>query len=315
MNNQLISKLFMAREKFILIGLTGRTGSGCTTAANILGSTLPLFPDAKDIRYNAEPYFGTLDIRRYEILKKYSQANWLPFISIKVSDLISGYLLALPSSTVIEFIQRYTPTNKKISEEEINKVVEKAFSKSYILKKYNSYQQLILNHDQEISFNSVNLKNFIKYLKLIRKFTRDFKNELNKLETGLYVSVYQAAGNSIRKTGKILTNYQEKPFEPEKVFQLPTSINRVIKCLRNIYPKVFIVIDAIRNPHETRFFRDRYSAFYLMSINAPNQDREDYLQRVHKFNVDQLRNIEEKESGNTSDEFGYFISQNVKKMY
>ena len=51
-----------------------------------------------------------------------------------------------------------------------------------------------------------------------------------------------------------------------------------------------------------------------MSINAPNQDREDYLQRVHKFNVDQLRNIEEKESGNTSDEFGYFISQNVKNV-
>ena len=31
-----IKSLYSQRDKFILIGLTGRTGSGCTTVANIL---------------------------------------------------------------------------------------------------------------------------------------------------------------------------------------------------------------------------------------------------------------------------------------
>ena len=49
MDNEKISKLFLERSKFILIGLTGRTGSGCTTAANILESKeVPLFPEHKD---------------------------------------------------------------------------------------------------------------------------------------------------------------------------------------------------------------------------------------------------------------------------
>jgi deoxycytidylate deaminase len=180
-----------------------------------------------------------------------------------------------------------------------------------------------LNHDQEPNFELLeqeNFNDFFRYSYLIRKFTQNFKKELNDLETGLYVSVYQAAGNSIRKTGQILTNYQASPFKPEKVFHLPTSINRIIKCLRKISPKTFIVIDAIRNQYEARYFRDRYSSFYLVSINAPDKDRKKYLQRVHKFNVVQLEEIDKKESGETSgessktsDEFKYFISQNVKK--
>lgn len=33
-----IENIYAEREKFIIIGLTGRTGSGCTTVSNILGA-------------------------------------------------------------------------------------------------------------------------------------------------------------------------------------------------------------------------------------------------------------------------------------
>lgn len=304
----------MAREQFILIGLTGRTGSGCTTAANILESASPIFPETKHVQYNSKQFFEELDIKRYEILRQYTQANWCSFVSIKVSDLISGYLLNLDKQYLIDFIEKFIPDNSIVNKSEIEKIInDGVFSRNFVQKKYRNFQQIILEHDQEIDFKSIDQEQFLKYLKLIRKFTRDFKEELKSLERGLYVSVYQAAGNSIRKTGEILTKYQNESFDPEKVFHLPTSINRVIKCLRKTRKKVFIVIDAIRNQHEVRFFRDRYSAFYLVSINAPNQDRNEYLHQVHKFNVDQLKEIDVKESGKSSEEFGYFISQNVKK--
>ncbi|WP_203559634.1 hypothetical protein, partial [Klebsiella quasipneumoniae] len=40
-----ISELFLENNQFILVGLTGRTGSGCTTTANILESKNVSFPD------------------------------------------------------------------------------------------------------------------------------------------------------------------------------------------------------------------------------------------------------------------------------
>lgn len=46
---KMISELFMENSKFVLIGLTGRTGSGCTTAAKILESVNPEFPDESQI--------------------------------------------------------------------------------------------------------------------------------------------------------------------------------------------------------------------------------------------------------------------------
>ncbi|QPK62906.1 deoxycytidylate deaminase [Methylomonas sp. LL1] len=321
-NNKLISKLFLAREQFILIGLTGRTGSGCTTAANILENASPEFPESSFIRYKSENYFKNLDSKRYEILRNYATANWNSFFSIKVSDLISGYLLNLEAEEVVSFIAHYTPENKEIPIEKISQIVKTGsfgknlLTKSHVSKsglRYKEYHDLILNHDKEINGQAIDSNAFVKYLRLIRKFTRDFKKDLISLETGLYVSVYQAAGNSIRKTGKVQFDYQSADFDPASVFHLPATINRVVKCLRKSQSKVFIVIDAIRNQHEARYFRDRYSAFYLISINAPEQDRNEYLQHVHKFNVDQLNAIDLKESGKTSDEHGYFISQNVKK--
>jgi dCMP deaminase len=129
MNNKLISKLFMAREQFILIGLTGRTGSGCTTAANILKSKIPFFPDAKNVQYKSKHFFKDLDIKRYEILRQYTKANWSKFVSIKISDLISGYLLDLDKDYLINFIQKYSPNNKKINRSEIDEILnKKAFS-------------------------------------------------------------------------------------------------------------------------------------------------------------------------------------------
>jgi len=75
----------------------------------------------------------------------------------------------------------------------------------------------------------------------------------------------------------------------------------------------FIVIDAIRNPFEAKFFKDRYSAFYLISINAPNEDRKAYLQNEYKYTVDEFDELERRESGKTKIDDADFISQNVKR--
>ncbi|MFC3114550.1 anti-phage dCTP deaminase [Cellvibrio fontiphilus] len=313
LRDESLSKLFLERSKFILIGLTGRTGSGCTTAANFLENKTPSFPDESDITYNGEHLYSGLSRYRYNIVKKYAVENWKPFYSIKVSDLISAYLLRMSSDEVVDFIT--VSSRGEVDKTGLKKLIDEGvFSKNFI-GKFKQFQNYLLDHSNSEVIEIDKIELFNRYLKLVRKFTEDFKKELQVFKRDLYVSTYQAAGVSIRKLGKISATYNAENFDPSSVFHLPETINRVIKIIRKIEDKAFVVIDAIRNPYEARFFRDRYSAFYLVSINAPAKDRDEYLQRIRKFTIDQLSDIEEIESGDKKIDSTYndFIGQNVKR--
>lgn len=338
----------MENSKFVLIGLTGRTGSGCTTAAKILESEQADIPDENQIN----DFYTGLDIKRYLVTKRYISKHWNKFYSIKVSDLISAYLLLQETEEVEKFILTSANESKKsVSKEMLNNFLNTiSFSKTLVKSNklitrnsdpgkqvFISYKDMLvslLNHKQDINEIQVSNSDFIKFLEAIRRFTEKFKKGLNNLSQGLYISVYQDAGNSIRKTSHIKSTYKDDTFSPTHVFHLPETINRIIKLLRKNDGNTFIVIDAIRNPYEVKFFRDRYSAFHLVSINAPDKDRKRYLQNVHKFTNDQLADLDARESGdklssNTSEEnrsgpeksekdkskdaYFEFTSQNVKR--
>ena len=50
-----INKIYEERQKFIILGLTGRTGSGCSTVANILTQ------DRNFIEKNCKTNFHTIN--------------------------------------------------------------------------------------------------------------------------------------------------------------------------------------------------------------------------------------------------------------
>src|SRR6187402_1343089 len=142
--NESLSKLFLERSKFILIGLTGRTGSGCTTAANFLESKLPFFPDEKDVTYEGEHLYKGLSRHRYNIAKKYAEENWTSFYSIKVSDLISAYLLRMNRPEIKEFI--ITSGRGSIDSEALDTMLSSGvFTENYISKKFENFQNYLLD--------------------------------------------------------------------------------------------------------------------------------------------------------------------------
>ncbi|EOC1289936.1 deoxycytidylate deaminase, partial [Cronobacter muytjensii] len=102
-----VSELFLENGQFILVGLTGRTGSGCTTTANILEDKKPIFPDVDKLT----GFYEGLDIERYQIVKSFTEKHWDNFYSIKVSDLISVYLLMLDPYQITNFISLSSEKN------------------------------------------------------------------------------------------------------------------------------------------------------------------------------------------------------------
>lgn len=304
-----ISELFLENNQFILVGLTGRTGSGCTTTANILESKSIAFPELSGL----SGFYKGLDKRRYSIVKKFAEEHWENFYSIKVSDLISIYLLLLPAVKLTSFIYS---CGENIAKKSCESLVRKGvLSKSFLKENYSDVIKQLLDHHSEIDFSDPKItRSFIRILQLVRKFTRDLKAELNQLESGLYVSVYQSAGKSIRRIGKVDAEYESKDFIPSSVFHLPETINRVIKSIRKVKnERAYVVIDAIRNPYEAKFFKDRYAAFHLVSINAPDEHRTRYLQELHKFSPEQIKKIDDEESGKGDSEYKHLTNPNVKK--
>ncbi|MDK1703780.1 anti-phage dCTP deaminase [Serratia rubidaea] len=304
-----ISELFLENNQFILVGLTGRTGSGCTTTANILESKNISFPELSSLG----GFYNGLDARRYSIVKKFAEEYWGNFYSIKVSDLISIYLLLLPTTNLSNFI--YSCGERITKKSSRHLVKNGVLSKSFLKYKYSDVIKQLLDHQSEIDFSDKKIiRSFIRILQLVRKLTRDLKAELNKLESGLYVSVYQSAGKSIRRIGKVDAEYESKDFIPSSVFHLPETINRVIKSIRKVKDgRAYVVIDAIRNPYEAKFFKDRYAAFHLVSINAPDEHRTRYLQKLHKFSADQIKKIDDEESGKGDSEYKHLTNPNVKR--
>jgi len=92
MSSECINTVFEERQKFILIGLTGRTGSGCSTTSNLLSKTFkelnPPKPKNDDYKNNEE--------RKYKIIYDYASKNWdqdTNFCRIKVADILTYFII------------------------------------------------------------------------------------------------------------------------------------------------------------------------------------------------------------------------------
>ena len=82
-----VQNAFEQRHSLIIIGLTGRTGSGCSTTANILKTELYSSLHLKDPKSFD---FQSRDERKYEVIDKYLEAenHWMPFSVISGSNII-----------------------------------------------------------------------------------------------------------------------------------------------------------------------------------------------------------------------------------
>ncbi|QKJ50177.1 deoxycytidylate deaminase [Proteus vulgaris] len=310
-----INKLLMSNTEFIMIGLTGRTGSGCTTTANLLHQTYSSFPEHDLV----EDLYSGLDKERYKIISNYTKNNWINFDIITISNLLTLYVLKQDVTTFKNFIKNII--KKEFPHENIKNdlsSISDIFDKVYNDPEFSNDFFKLLEKEYQSDIRKIEF-NYVHLLRKIKKYSNEIKTKLNEIKNGLYIKVYQDVGNSIRKIGTIDSNYDSREFNPENIFIIPELINTLVKIIKKTNKNTGttrIVIDTIRNPYEVKFFRDRYSAFHLISINTNDEDRQSYLRKHREFKEKEISELDSKESGNLikkQDDYHYFISQNVKK--
>lgn len=132
----------------------------------------------------------------------------------------------------------------------------------------------------------------------------------NGRESQLYTCLFQTIGNNLRASG----DPYETHFIPGKFFIIAERTSKLIKTVRdkekvNGRKSNFFCIDAIRNPYEATYFKDRFSAFYLISVNTDDSMRRKRLSDLKVDHIDSLDEIEYPDKLKGEEKF---YNQNIK---
>lgn len=294
MKNDLTS-LYNLRKNFVVVGLTGRLGSGCTTAAELLLNNSFAECNFPTPTLEAKP---SNEQRKYKISYNFLKDNWQSFTLIRASDVITAFLLRKQPQEIKDFlIQKYS--DKQPSIEEMMANIEPTFLKTSELA-----NNLFVNNLDSEKWQLDEEKAFELFFreKTIEKFSLEWKNALLTLGITSGYHPYQCFGDNLRKTGNPLSDGE---FDSSNCYIIAEVIRQLIKIVRKRSRKnARIVIDSIRNSMESRYFKERYSAFYLFAVNTEEEYR---LTRQNRYyNYYQLKALDQEYTKNLSTEERFY---------
>jgi len=294
--------MYDERNKLIIIGLTGRIGSGCSTVAKILSRE---HVDDLDLPPSENTCYDTVEERKNFVLNKYIRQpkKWIPFIKIDVSSLILLYVFQKGKSELIKYIEK-----RKFTE---NRAALKIIGSEDFCDALSCFDDIFeevknINPELDIKFYTDTIlkyrdrfKNFLEEYQcyVVEKSKNSGINAHKHKKYNCYTYFMQQFANNLRASGDPL----DDTFNQDKYTVLPEKISDIIRAIEEKYKdnsSVRICIDAIRNPYEALYLRDKYKAFYLLSINTDENSR---LRRLANLTKDEIDNLDKVEYGSEID--------------
>ena len=321
-----MKKLYQQRHDFAVIGLTGRSGAGCSEVAGKLNDKeyIAGLEKCNDFKSRIDD-LSDFDKEKINICLKYlsHDKNWQPFIVIKYTNVISylmfleainkyqneevglrSHLLKLICSCDGKEFKRFDNNHKELIGEVI-KHSAKEFNEISTLK-LDSLEELLSNGAEKNS--AVDLyQDFENTAEVLSEFTRKLE-KLCLVKTKLFYHdmaiQFRKKGCSLKKSGNV---------DEEKIFFLAQIINRLIKGIRKTKGHGRVVIDSIKNSLELSFFQSRYAAFYCIATNKIADERYKYKIKNNPGTVEsELIKFDETEFKGTDVAKGHFSAPDVE---
>lgn len=322
-----LKELYKHRTDFTIIGLTGRTGSGCSQISDLLSKD---FNNLNHGLREAESFSDPVFKRKFEISKNYLSFgdNWQHYDIIEYKKVLLLYIIkktARDFKKIKNLLNKFYKESKdenniKLVEEKFIKLEETFLKHSDILEKINQLTNFstIKNTDSLLSLND------IFFGPEFSRFSDDFMDILES--DGNYFRrtvLLHLVSCNIRKSKKFGI---DNSTDPNNVYTLAELINKIIKArskfnfVNNKSTK--IVIDSLRNSLEITFFKERYSAFYMIATkdileNSKERLNERFLAKIPNDAqrlelVQKLIELDETEYKNKDFSKGIFTSPNVE---
>lgn len=204
---------------------------------------------------------------RRKVLSYFVKNNWSSYCYISMSTMIVKLMLlkAIKKNNVktTEFVTYCTD----------NKV--QARLRDFIVRQAKLLRPNIIKFDEACLNKSWKAEDYIVFDELLISLEA-VKNEMYD-KYNPCKAFFQDMGDNIRSTGNPYAMPEATGYDHLKT--LAREANMVIKFQRNRVDakKNHFVIDSFRNPTEVRFFRKRYGSFYLCSLFAPKDYRQERM--------------------------------------
>lgn len=286
-----LKKLYSLRKDFTVIGLTGRVGSGCSEIAkklseqNFTETIIDLInaekEDAEEIKYRICAEFLS------------HSGNWVPFKVIHYRDALLLHLFfeatrgkfspidCIPSITDIicqngekeDFTNRFDKSKDTIL---IKKIEE------YLLEDntwFDYFKNLSLNNLNECISND-DKEFYAFFFEFFENFSYGFYEILNKYDITKRTRLIHDFSNNLRDYGTVFIQalHMNNDNALEHIYTVAITINKIIKNWRFNNDNVAkIVIDALKNSLELMYFKEKFSAFYMVASNKDELERAEYV--------------------------------------
>lgn len=311
-NNIPLHQIYDQREGFLIVALTGITGSGCSDFADLMSKPFHLWEQEGYIRPLSKINSIPDDNKRALVFKKeYAACHNVCavrkdkcFTIIKYRDVALLYALIEIATTS----QNFTESVKRLSRLFIGK-----FNHSYekdgdavtyeIDRDFNPELVRNLGFSEELYKLLLEAHKNIVALSVLffqpGAFQTFAKNLYELMKQRDYYAknffVHRLA-NTIRATGRSeATNDECKESNNDHVFAIVELINRIIKGYHKNNPNAErrFVIDSLRCSLEAIYLRERYNAFYMIAIHNDGRENQLIEQKVANFesNPEHLKDI------------------------
>ena len=310
-----LDHIFDLRKKFTIIGLTGKTGSGCSEVSTLLtqGFKNESFTNPKDFFRESRGKSIHNAYRSHRVCYNYAKENFYAFAEIKYKDVITLFILQEPLNSLTKYLadnceNEFLASNFPSPDfSEQIKDIQK-LSNNY-LEFYNDIKKLdILNYNEGYLYKELHDLFFNKDFK---EFSQNLHYALGKGNTDKslnYHKLLQIIINNLRKTGM---TYESKSFDSKHVFTIAKLINYIIKSHRKNNDNTQVVINSLKNPMEIMFFKQRYSAFYAIAINKDPESLQMFLHSKFGGKDDLTERLIHSEYKGENDK--YFHSQKIEE--
>lgn len=303
-----LDKLYSLREDFSIIGITGRTGSGCTDVANILESEF----EKLDKIIAPSEMSKTTQERKYKIAYEFNKWNWKKYKIIKYRNVL---LLIMCQNVEAKKFKKhlddyYVFSHSEKDKEKIENVYQ-ALSELYTENK-NTFKKIE-------EFGDIRkIKSRKKLSKIASFFWNEFEPFAHKVDGVLKqhgtverTKLLHHTAINFRKSGQA---YDSEGEDFNSIYYIAEVINRLIKGTKILQDKCHVVIDSLRNSLEINFFKERYSSFYLLAVKSDERKKRligDYGEENLRI-VNRLLDIDDSEYKCNDFVKGHFFSPDVQ---
>ena len=302
-----INEMYKQRSEFVIVALTGISGSGCSALAELMERPFAEWKTEvrakEDLRINNDSTKeDVLFYKKYELAYSVCEKQFNQFQVIKYRNVLLFYSL-------LKFACK---KDDKRFLENIKQLVKQKFDKSHERKEDTEDVTYVVDNDLKdediINLGFTDISHMFyeladlnddpsKYLDYRKKLYQAFFNNhmfdfCEKFYDLLKERDYYAKNffvhrlaNAIRATGDPLAVVSHKDlYESDHIFKIVDFINQIIKgCHEDNKnaPRRF-VIDSVRNSLEILFLRERYNAFYMVALHNDGNEKKLITEKVFK---------------------------------